>query len=230
MNWDIDFDRRFQIGMDIWSHSSVRTDDGLLERVKVIGSSNAPKGLVARLVIPPTVEAKKRGKKNYYYLFYPTVIDLAHFAQKSRHLVAMGPAERFPGSVGGILVEEEERSRRPKRLIIEFLQGNFKTQKGNQPGVSRKLATKYGGWSVHLFDEIQEQAAAQKATIHYPFETAKPGNEAFLGKVGQAKLKKVELIRKQALRRQSRVRQLARNSEGLLKERHRLVIRPRVIK
>lgn len=222
-----EFEKRVQTGVDIWSHPRVETIGGLLERVRIIGNPDNPRGLIARLHLDHNEPAlAPPSQERYLYLFYPHPRDIARFAEKAQHLAEGGPTSTYPGAVGALLVSEKNRGKKAKRIILRYAQGCFKTKTREHDGVSRSLATSYGGWQNYLFDEIHQRAIAQHATIHYWIESGK--DKSFDELKYKGPLKKMAFFEMEAKRRESKTRKIKRVSNNLTnRESHRLIIRPK---
>jgi len=80
-------------------------------------------------------------------VFYPKLEDIKLFAISSGSMILDGPSEGLKGSVGTLAYKISEDSAR-----IDYIQSHFK--QGKPEELTRKKATEYGGWKVHLIQEF----------------------------------------------------------------------------
>lgn len=126
----------------IYSRARVPVDQSVLVRQAVKGKN--AKGVIGHL---------KVGNRRSWF-FYPEERHFGLFEGAALHRKGGGLAEFNRGPVGTIIVSEG-----PGPWTIEFIAAHFRT---GDPGISRAMATRYGGWRHRTLDAVFRSAAKKK--------------------------------------------------------------------
>ncbi len=127
------------------------------------------------------------------YLFYPRTNHIEKFLKSSSTLAGGGPGSDYPGVVGMVYTSKiiPDRGKNASFLVVQsaYNVGEY---------VNRSLATKYGGWRVHLIRlalENAERNGAKKIVL-----IRRSGQTRTEGKKLGRSLFTEEIFRKEALK------------------------------
>lgn len=135
-------------------------------------------GLVASASLPSDNTASLVWQARPYshvLVYYPHPRHAGLFEQSGAKRRSFGPSDAFPGSVGALHYMDVKGS-----IVVHWIQGSFK--QGEPKGLTRGIASKYGGWKKHLLEEMfrrAERTGAGQIRFEANAEKQRPSLELF---------------------------------------------------